>query len=253
MNFTGEHRDWASTIAGFFAKKDSDDATQMSNLFVLLWNAVGSQNAVSLVWHYITQIRVGINSTYPGVNMFNKGSIHPMKQKFVNTLYKRLVRELVMPIIHQFFKDEVKPGAFVSTLVIPEDMARLQGAVEYDQSAAVEVNLRQLINNVKFRPGTANLVTDALRQGTFDNLEIDDDEDVDSDGGFDSDDLPDFVPQLPRPNLHQEIEDVEAEVQLEEPIAPPTPIKPRRAREQSPPPHPRKRVYRQLELSDSDE
>lgn len=267
MNFTAEHRDWASTIATFFAKKDSNDATQMSNLFVLLWNAVGSQNAVNLIWHYTTQIRVGINATYPGVNMFNKGSIHPMKQKFVNTLYKRLVREMVMPIIHQFFKDEVKPGAFVSTLVIPEDMTRLQGVVEYDQSAAVEINLRQLISNVKYRPGTANSVTEALRQGTFDNLEIVEEEDVEAEE--------DLLNQNHLANLDEvelQLEEEQSPPRLrkndgvmtvgrinrhlrhrfEDAIAPGAPVRPRRAREQSPPPRPRKRVYRRLDLVDDE-
>ena len=210
MAFNNDHRNWASEIALYLSKKDSEKTTRISGIFVDLWNAVGPDNAKMLIMHYVKQIRAGINATYPGRNMFNTGSVHKMKQKFINTLYHRLVRELVMPIIYAYFDSNVAPGAFVSTLVIAEDISRLRGVIVSDESVAVEASLRNLIRNVKYFPGAAAQIRDALHLGPLDNFVLDQDELEDSDGGFDSDgELPDYIPQVPlhAPNGDEEEQD----------------------------------------------
>lgn len=193
MSFNDNHRDEAAEIARHLAKKDSTQSTRISGLFVMLWNAVGPLNCINLIWHYSKQILAGNMANCAGRNMFNRGAIHPMKQKFVNALYKRLVRELVLPIIYAYFKAHVEPGAFVATLVIPEDVPRLHGHISYDESANVETDLSDFIKNINYAPGTAGQIMEALKQGIFGDFELKEQELLDSDGNFDSEHGPDFV------------------------------------------------------------
>jgi hypothetical protein len=197
MAFNNNHRNLASKIALYLSNKDSEDATRISSIYVELCNDVGANNAMKLIMHYTEQIRAGVNYRYAGCHMFDKGSIHAMKQKLINTLYTRLVRELVMPIIYAYYKSEIKSGALASMLVIPEHKNLLRVPIESDLSAAKEPKLKNLIDSVKYRPGVAQQIKDALRMGNLNDFEVDEDELDNSDGGFVSDEVPDFEPNNP--------------------------------------------------------
>ncbi len=186
MAFTAQHRDWASTIAQYLSHKDSNDSTRISNMFTELWNTVGGQNTVVVIWFYVEQILKGINTYRAGPNLFNKGSIHTQKQKFINALYERLVRELVMPHIIAFMKSSVAAGAFVETLVVAEHVPQLQGVVVRDMSLAVEENLKNSTAKLKNQRGSATKIIAAIRTGNFNQYDISSEEDSSSS----SDDLP---------------------------------------------------------------
>jgi hypothetical protein len=218
MAFNNNHRNLASRIAVYLSNKDSEDATRISSIYVELANSIGTNNAKKLIMHYTEQIRAGVNHRYAGCHMFDKGSIHAMKQKLINTLYTRLVRELVMPIIYAYYKTEIKSGAFASMLVIPEDKDRLHGPIESDLSAAKELKLKDLINSVKYKPGVAQQIKDSLGLGNLDDFEVDENELDNSDGGFVSDDVPDYEPYLPAQvnGEQQEEEDLYDDADLED-------------------------------------
>lgn len=211
MAFNDAHRNLASKIALYLSKKESDKATRISSIYVELVNSVGPNNAMKLIMHYVEQIRAGVNNNYSGCHMFDKGSIHAMKQKLINTLYDRLVRELVMPIIYAYYKTEIKPGAFAAMLVIPEDKDRLHGPIESDLSVAKELKLKDLIDSVKYEPGVAQQIKNALRLGNLDDFEINEDQLDNSDGGFVSDNVPDFDDYYPPEEEFDEQDDQDEE------------------------------------------
>ena len=189
-NITDQHRDWACSLAMYLAKKDSEDATQISHKAVALWNAVGEVKFKKLIMFYMRQILLGINGSYPGQNILNEG-IHPMKRKFIRAMYDRLVRDRVMPEIYKYMFQNIEPGAFAHVLTVAEDFPRLRGVVTEDKSVRTENHLRELIASIKRRHGAVDEIVRALARDNFGDLDEPGEED--SPGSDSEEELHGFV------------------------------------------------------------
>jgi len=164
-----QRNEYADSIAHWFCNKSTIDATEVSRRARLLFNAVGQAAFKAMIMRKIHSIQRGIAAHYAGREFLKKG-IHPVKQKLIMSLYTRLVRDRVMPVIYQLIEAMVEPGAFVATVMQTEDIPLIVGPVTYDATAAVEDELLELVNRLKNEPGASADILRALNNGNFADL-----------------------------------------------------------------------------------
>lgn len=240
----------ARDIARWFASKKTFDATEISATALALLNRVGQVRFKNLVMTEVEAIRNGLSRHYPGRNFIAKG-IHPVKQKFINALYTKLVRERVMPEIYKFVNQAVEVGAFMTTLLVAEDVPGINRVVTSDQTVASEQHYKDLINGVNQEVDVLNRIIGALDNNNLDQLDLadgDDEDDVPGDESSSSGDGPDEVEQVPR-NLRRAV--AEASPESLGSLSPSPPPAPRRA--VKPAQRRGRLVRRQLDLDDEEE
>ena len=168
----------AHDIARWFSNKKTFDATEISATALNLFNRVGQRRFKSLVMTEIKEIQQGLSRKYAGRNFIAKG-IHPVKQKLVNALYNKLVRDLVMPEIYKFVDHSVETGAFLASILVAEDVENINRPCTYDQTVAAEEHYKNLITGINTQAGALDKIVAAIGAGTLDQLNLSDSDEED--------------------------------------------------------------------------
>lgn len=161
----------SKNIATWFANKKTYDATAISAEALELLNNVGEVRFKKSIMRDIRAIQQGLSHNYSGRNFIAKG-IHPVKNRFIQMLYKQLVREHVIPVIYKFVEQSVEPGAFVKAIMLPEHVSEITRPVTEDETIDMEAKFKDLISRLKTQNGAMKTIVDAINENTFNELEF---------------------------------------------------------------------------------